>query len=511
MPVNVSLFCQPLLRIFLLLSISFHVFSQQEINTSPYYDLANYRIYPQEKIIKLWGEFGSCSNGMCYENNGYTAVKHIDFDSTALVFIDRQMYFKEDLSDVDLNTLTAIYPDTPVSYGGQRYHSPIFSDKKNLYISSFHNALTNSESPYRIPLPQMQRLNPYLFKNDQNEYFIILRTFNKPEEAIQKIDDVKLDPNTLKYVVGSFYTDKNGLYLLGNFYNDNTHQYEKNKKVEDSHGQLVIPKITKNTISYGEAIYGKNERLLAKYPYPSRDVVKRIGNYDILKNGKVTSGYYKNPAPEEFAIYPFIADAYPACIFEQDGELYFKGTQKVKNGYTYGLLFKTDQDYISVNYHNGEKEIKHFKQLNIYNVTKNTYEPFEIKRYRQVDEDFYIYKGALYGYGAPTFSHDPRINYAKLQRISYSNYYTDGKYMFYNSQTDRYRYAPNYARTFEPINPNMIINNVDFATLEIVNENLLIDKNRIYTIKNTTEPGIDAIPRNKLGIKTIVIGAVKYQ
>lgn len=68
---------------------------------------------------------------------------------------------------------------------------------------------------------------------------------------------------------------------------------KKNKKVEDSHGQLVIPKITKNTISYGEAIYEKDERLLAKYPYSSRDVVKRIGNYDILKNGKVTSGYYK--------------------------------------------------------------------------------------------------------------------------------------------------------------------------------------------------------------------------
>lgn len=513
MPVNTTTFYKQFLPISLFLSISLNAFAQQEINSSNYYELGNYRIYPQEKIITQGGMFGECTkNGVCRDGYGYFPLEHLDFDNTALVFINRQMHFKEDLPSVDLNTLETLYPDTPVLHRGTIYSFPVFADKKNLYISiNSSNALTDEKSPGRISLPQMPRINPYLLKSEQGEYFVILRNIHQPEDAIQKLEELDLDPATLKYVAGNFYTDKNGLYWLGSFYNSKTGKHERNKKLEDRHGKSIVPQIMSDSICYDEAIYVKNASSPTKYPYQASDVAKRVKHYDILKNGKVTAGYYNNPAPVELAFHPYVVMAQDAYVYAQNDELFFKGVQSVGESNSYGMILKTDNNYLLVNNGNNPNEVKPFRQLNIYNVTKNAYEPFETQHYRQIDEEFYIYKGALYGYGAPTFSNDTRFDYTKLQRISYSYYYTDGKYMFYNDQQDKYRYTLNYNRTFQPINPRMIIENVDFTTLEIVNENLLIDKDRIYTLTNNPEPGIQVIPRNKLGIKTIAIGATKFQ
>lgn len=208
-------------------------------------------------------------------------------------------------------------------------------------------------------------------------------------------------------------------------------------------------------------------------------------------------------------------------MFEHNGTLYFKGIEAINTGsnsdylYRSGPLFYTDNGFYLINARS--KPIHYTSgQVQIYNQITRAYEPLEIEHFREIDEYFYTYKNALYGYEVPVFHNSSNINYDQLQRIAYSYFYTDGRIVFYNADSRIKIPSLDYAREFHPIAPGLIIEGVDLDSVQVINEYMLIDAKNIYTIAQVyidqqSQYRIQTISRGQLGFEVLVFGATPFK
>lgn len=217
-----------------------------------FYPLANYRIYPEEKKIKI----GTPVGGVSWEGYAYLPAKHIDYDKTTLVFIDRQFYFKEDLNDVDLSTLQVLYEGGLLRDDRSYYaESPVFIDKHAVY----YNGISERGGRYhrRFVIPEhLQQLNRYLWQDQKGKLYLVPRRYEGNDEFFtQPIEHVDLDPLTLRHVGNSFYTDKNGLYWLAPYFASTGYRAGMHIRLEESHGKALSATIHGDYVIYGEAVY----------------------------------------------------------------------------------------------------------------------------------------------------------------------------------------------------------------------------------------------------------------
>ena len=503
-----------------------------------FYVLGSYRIYPEEKII----EKKQVIAGTHYGGFHYSPLKHVRYDSTTLVILDNNLYFKEYLKQLDLDSLEVLYPESPfpVLNANTAPSAPIFLDKDKFYSNG---AMGLGHNEYEYPRPseqKMKRVHTYLWQDQQGALYLAPR-YKQPSNApfLQPIGDIEIDIATFSYVAGSFYTDKNGLYWLP--LNQMQGEFQNNMQLEQSHGKVIVPQVRGGIIIYGQAVYENNTgSRVFKHPYNADEIEGLYGNYIRLKNGDAYTlwGGKVNLLPERKNLRA-ITTSQGFFMFERNGELYFKGVDPVKMGEDeenierQGELYYTDNGFYlhtGIYRHSENRTFIHYPEghVHIYNQEKGAYEPLEVAHFREVGDALFVYKNALYAYAAPIFSDDPAINYSQFQRIEDTVFYTDGNLLFYLPLTyaGTGRNVPreadlNYnthmalAREFKPIPAEAIMRGVNFDSLQIVSSSFLIDNKKIYTEIAGGRQEIFGgklyyIPRDKLGFEVKVFAAKPF-
>lgn len=462
-------------------------------NSSTYYELGSYRFYPEEKLITRYGLSGTCErNGLCRSFSVNEPLKHINYDSTVLIITGRDFLFKEDLQDVDLSSLQLLYPETPVLHHSYIYEYPVYADRHTVFYSV--QALKEKNTTKRFTIPAMSSRHRYLLENSSKEQFVIPRTYGQDTPFPTSTSHLQLDAATLDYLDSHYYADKNGLYWLGKYKQGK--QTETGLMLENNLGKTTSPQSYQNIITYGQSVYFKNWFSPIKLPYQAGDIAEHLGLYVRLKNDELYTGEKKVILPAGLTDYRLLSSS--ALMFERNGALYFKGPEEIRDDKKSGLLVHAKTGFYLLNAYHPAQNL-HYDQVFIYDPLKQAYEPLNVENFREVDNQYYVYKNKLYGYTAPSFSDEPRFNFNNIQRLSYSNYYSDGKQVFYHNPQD-IKYTPErYNWQYKPISTDRIIEGVDLASLQVINENMLIDDARIY------QPDRLPIPRDRLGIKIMVI------
>lgn len=489
-----------------------------------FYELGNYRIYPGEKRVDEGGMIGGCSpNGLCWDGYGYAPVK-LDYDTTILVFFAGRFEFKERLQTNDVSSLRVLYQNIRDGY------SPVIMDNQTVY---YRNGLVDSSSPeLRVALPSMKRLNDYLFEDAQGDTYAIpvdyyrSQSYRSSEEVPFKIDNLELDPATLTHIAEQCFADQNGLYWLGSYsHYVNSHlKTGVNLQLEDNFGGNTVPVLYPSYIIYGDAIYYRdklNGPVVKKLndfegSLHSADIVQIEGDLILFRNGKLymprwidgTHQYQLEVLLEgKEVIAPVTWDMDYQWV-EKDGNLYFKGETSgdAGDGKVLGALARTREGYYLFDARKAHEPRSLYQKVFIYTHPAGEYEDFDLSQFRRIDNWFFVYKGVLYGFDNPTSSNDKRFNFEQLKPIADSGFYTDGHMVFFNNRQELYGYrhlrGAFYARVFEPIDEEMIIEGVDLPSLQIIGNGLIVDQNRIY---NSTGHQMQIVPRDKLGFDIQIV------
>lgn len=505
------------------------------------YILGKYKIDPTEQKIWVSKFFSETINGGGHAwGEKYVLDSTIDYNNTTLFVIGNQFIFKEHISEnwsippqLDFNTLKVINIDVE-EYGGS-----LCRDKNFLYRNSI--GIEQQSKWESISLDGYKVINDFVYQKDDDLYFL------SQDFELKKIENLKLDASTLEKVMGNYFTDKNGLYLLGgystrefkaektetglviyrkeweSFFHNQSLQLERQNK-----RKWVTPIIKTDYFIYNEKVYSPsspNSHL--PLPLNSKEMVElgiknnsyanytttfladnehtfvtkgRNGGYGTLEERYGNKWFVGNSFFEKNVNQWEIISRGDLGILQEDGEnLYFPSQLKPTNKDNYvGIVIRKQNEFYSFDL-NENSTLKKFNKIFIFNFELKKYEELDITQYRYLSENLWIYKNRLYMYSSGIGLPIKDLNDVKnLHFITQNNKNTN--FMINNNSLVYMGKFGGLSTLGEGVNRvqilgNRIISDVDFSTLKVISTDVLRDDKNIY-LGNYN--GISVIPIKSL-------------
>lgn len=467
-----------------------------------------FMISPAERLI--YGQYATGGtdvvDGKTYHWHGvdYAPAEDIDFNTTSLIFIGDRIFLKDffPIRSVDIlslkvidysigsdeNTVTLLSPSEEKVYGVRKYGAH-----------------------YSIDIKGYTHVSKVIFKDKSGKLFFI--PYGKSE--LQEFD-MPLDEESLKHVNGNYYTDKNGLYLFGSYFggrklepNDGKINYEaslferyfiyKNAAYpyKETHTanefRLNADRLNK-IILWGDIYLGDGEKLI-KLP---------TGNAGSIKTFATSAEFIQTNTPPEpvnewnnFDIIVVGHDNKGKTIYYPSKKMY------IESGTFYSLI-KTSGNFYGLTGSSERREAIKLKNVMIYNVDKEKYEPIEVDKFRRITPYFYVYKNRTYYMDSYPFETD--IDISSLYPIKHNGietkFYTDGKLLLGGDHLGEKNIEKRDGEiwyTFKEIP----FQDVDWGSLQVVRQSMLIDKNNIYMLEYNSAMRI--IPIKDIGIDVKVV------
>lgn len=481
-------------------------------NNDKIYILGDYQINPAKKQVGRYTMIG----GVTWDGFEYRPDERINYDSTTLFFLGNHFFFKEDIQlfpELDLNTFRIIRSELNRDESGDR-HRLLARDKNYLYKglptkNVFGNYDTINISDYEI-------INDYIYKKNGELYSISgeVRWIDR-DFKLRKVEGVTLDESTLTHIMGNFFADKNGLYLL----------YEKSVQLEESNGKMITPIIKRNYFIYGDKVYSGSRVALplnankikeldvSESEYYIRYPVSFLADddntcatgcsecqYTVLKFGKEHYNWESddNFFKENVNLWQIISPSSGIkFIIDDDGKTYYlpSAVKRFVGSIREPVLVKTPNGFYT--FSTRGRFLQKINQVFIFNFDTQEYEELDVSQYRYLSRTFKIYKNRLYGTDGYTVEESvdvENLHFITLRNVK-TNYLTDGKSLIY-TRSGSTRTRGKDGKTMQVLG-EQIISGVDFPTLKVVTADVLIDKNNIY---NGKYDGIGVIPIKALGL-----------
>lgn len=512
------------------------------------YILGKYKINPTEQKIWVSEFFSETINGGGHAwGEKYVLDSTINYNNTTLFLIGNQFVFKEDISknghfppQLDFNSLKVINIDVE-EYGGS-----LCRDKNFLYRNSI--GIEQQSKWESISLYGYKTINDFVYQKDNDLYFLS-RDFE-----LKKIENLKLDVSTLVKVMGNYFTDKNGLYLLGGystrefkaektetglviyrkewesfFHNESIQLEKKNKRTQ------TTPIIKTDYFIYNAKVYSpRTSNSHLPLPLNSKEMVEleiknnSYANYTTNfladndhtfvsiseKGGYVTlearygnQWFVGNDFFEKNVNQWEVISRGDLGLFKgKDGNLYFPNQLKQTNRDNYaGIVVHKQKEFYDFEL-NENSTLTKFDKVFIFNFDIKEYEELDPTQFRYLYENFWIYKNRLYMYSSgvglpikelmdntnlyPIKHHDKKTNFL----INKNSLVYIGKF----GGTSTLGEGLNTVQVFG----NRIISNVDFSSLKVITADVLKDDENIYIGKYD---GISIIPIKSLGLNINIL------
>lgn len=467
--------------------------------------IGNFKIVPAEQTVyekeyTSGTDMDSDGNVIHWDGYRYVPSRTVNFGTTKLIVAGSIIFFKElfPIHSVDPTTLCLIFQ----SFGYESNYTYLLSPFENIvYLLE-----GDMRAPSKIDISGYTHIRQLLFKDERGKLFFIPMREGKLLEV-----DISLDEKSLQHTAGNFYSDKNGLYYLG----ENTRC-----QLEKSNGRNLRPILYEKYFVYGDAAYPyvcdadpKRFRLNAK---TTQKVSTVYDTYlgDDSKIFKLSNNFSRTISPSLIKPWRMVEKGRPQAPFhkwqfidiltvrgnKEGNTLYFSSPGHYANGGSYYTLIKTPSGFYGLTGSSEHLEAKVIDQVMIYDAKKKKHEPIEIEQYKRLTANFYLYKGNLYETDANLV--ETKVDIKKMKAILANNqktdFYTDGKYLLggYNlwhkekMQEGRYKFS-------EPL-----FKDVDWETLHVVNEKMMIDKNNLYQESSSI---LKIIPLEKIEIPVLVI------
>ena len=493
------------------------------------YLLGGYLINPTKKQVSLYEMTGGAMpNGGHWDGYRYVPSDIINYDSTTLYIVGNQIFFKEEMDffpELDLNSLRIIHSDI------DGYIDFFACDKNHLYKNAIGTPADDIRymKPLRtINLSDYKMINDRIYQKGRDLYFLAMDT-DLMQFELEKIENVTLHTPTLKHLTKRYVADKNGLYLLNGYWfwvsEDDYDGYYTSIQLEKSNGKTITPVLNPNYFIYGNKVYSTHSNYEKALPLNAEKIKELIvddfyqvylladdnhvfkaegyGGYDTDSNLDKSEFFSKNVnqwqvisvneyfvKEQNFVMIDGITLYLPSAIKRFEGSSH--NDEGMENNRT---LVKTPNGFYSflgTFAHTVEKIGKVF----IFNFDTKEYEELDASQYRYVSRYFRIYKNRVYG--SDDLPIKEPIDAENLHFITHhgkrTNYMTDGKLLIYKWGSG--------ITEGEGINKMQIlgeqhaISGVDFSTLKVITEDILIDKNNIYN----GDGGIGIIPIKALNL-----------
>jgi len=453
-----------------------------------------------KKIGRL--EYFDCSDenyhAECY---GYFEIPNLNFETTYLYIIGKEVLFIEDQA-FDTNTLQTL--ELGMSWKEATKKDALYFDKNGLYRRLFAKNKI-------IDLKEYTHLESHFFTKDNELYFADIYGFYK----INKTQ--KLDFKSIKLIAGNYFMDKNGFYFSNTYSIDNGGKIDRieyikiqdsvanpeisitddyciiNKKVYPLHSQLQeinldYRKIQKLVIDEYDGKIVLSDGLNVYYRYQSNYTFEKI---DCNSENKKNELYCLE---KDFLKIRLLRDtAYNEYHFDIDnGILYFdKKDSKMEFENPSGTIFElNDGFYLYDDYSTATR----INEVKIWNTQKEVYENIEREKYQFISREKYYYKGNLYGNHSRLEQNDFNINGLKIIKAYGHSYIADDKILIDFNESGKLNIAKLKVIKMpdgEPTNyltdgknliyENQLIENFENIDIKVVSQDLLVTKNNIYS------------------------------
>ena len=474
------------------------------------FNIAGYLISPDEQVVycpQMIGGTDYAPDGSIlghWDGHEYVPCMDIDFKTTNLYFMGSNILFKElfQITTVDVSSMRVLHHSIGYSYNYTSILSPIENRVYWLYDSWVSAS---------IDISGYTHIRQIIFKNGKGKLFFLtvrdLRAITIP-----------VDEATLQHVFYNYYTDKNGLYWFDDWNNC--------LQLESSHGKPVQPVFFDRYLVYGDAAYpygtpsgrdktqkdlrlnanelrliktnygqylGDNDKLLDLPPSFTNTSIRFISPADIIQQG----------TPEEPVSEWESFDIITVGGNLKGNTVYYSSKKTYAGGGRYYCLIKTSSGIYGVTGSSIRLEAVKFDNEMIFNIEKDDYEPIEVGRFRRLTSYIYIYKNQMYGYNSIPVETD--IDMLKLQAICLNGkateFFTDGTYLVGGYHFGRMKVelkgTQEWYKFEEPL-----FRDVDWESLQIVNEKVMVDKNNIYQVEDGF---LKITPIKDLGLEVKVI------
>ena len=220
--------------------------------------------------------------------DGFRFVKDsiINYDSTVLVIIDNEVYFKEYLpKEMDISALRIV----------KDFNDAYLSDGKSI----FHYNTGLNDLFKRIDISGMKEVTDFVFQKPSGKLF-----FLKPYAfELVELDLKNLDLPTLKHISGQYFYDKNGLYFFGGHDGLDGKYIEKSEMIMPSNGKNIVAKINRQYFVYDGAVFALTRAERIERLKINPDKMIEIGPIEIA-NYLLTDGensYFSSSGYDDFS------------------------------------------------------------------------------------------------------------------------------------------------------------------------------------------------------------------
>jgi len=473
-----------------------------ELQDKKYYKLGNYRIYPDRKIILTC--YNSTSDIQASHWEGCYQDSLINFDSTALVFYGNSFDFKEHFDSlIDYNTLKVLHYDI------EKNHARTMCKDKN---SIYNNGLTGD----KIDISDYKCINDWIYLDNEDDIFFMTQEgiFSK-----MNIYDEKPHLSDIEFLPDNYFFNKDGLNTFKRQYN---YKDERNiwfnsvpVRIEENNGEKITPTVRRHYFIYGSNVYlrqigegykkQESRRLFMDVTHLKEFILsENFYQSYILSDGKDTYIFPEKIQDKinvsSLSRWIQLSRDFQRFTYEKKSNtLYFALDNNSVSGdweAMYGTLISIDRNFWFINFSGYEDD-----KGNMFSLDKimirgiNGYEELDIDNYKYIDRDLYTYNGVLYENLCREVEGYKMLDLSNIHPVKHNdiptNYYSDGKVLFYHDQ-DYGRQVTQDGTLYPPI-----IENVDFSSLKVVTQRMLVDKDNIYD-------GAIVIPIDSLGVKVKV-------
>ena len=449
-------------------------FSQTNIETNNrMYHIEEYQIYPGLKVV-----FGKKWTG----GNTYTYAKEesIDYQNTCMIFCGH-LHFKEGFPvKSDLSSLQLIHH----SIGYENNYSYLFSPTEEVVYVLRKRQLS------AISVKGLKHVKGLIFKDKSKKLYFIPSVGGYNFYPIS----MPVDETELQHVAYDFYTDKNGLYYFD--------RYGKGTQMlESSNGKVIHAIPYENYLVYGDAAYsyGGGARLNASSLRTIRSV---YGSYLIDGATHPTLGsLIKKGLPEEPMNEWNCFDILVVGQNRKGNTLYYPSKEIYAGGGSYYTMIETSKNRYGITGSSNKLEVVKFDDVMIYNLQTDKYESMEIDKFKRLTVNVYIYKGQMYYSNSEPVEMEG-VDIEKLHPITLhgkpTEFYTDGKTLLGGYNLGKMKIEERGKHKWRIFTG--LFRQVDWDSLHIVSEYIMMDKNNIYQVNNTI---LEVIPIKTLGLPVL--------
>ena len=431
---------------------------------------------------------------------GYYEIPKMNFEKTSLYIVGKKVLFIEDQT-FDVNTLQAI--ETGKSWKEATKRDALYYDKNGIYRRLFIQNKKDYSEGFTL-------LKDNSFTKNNELYFAESHGFYRIENSQQ------LDFDSIKQIVGQFFMDKNGFYFAKSnvisHYDDTIDSIEF-EKVQEMNVNPQI-KVFEDYCIINKKVYALQSNLkeleLDYNNIQKLDVFKFDGAKAFSDN---TNIYYRYMSTSSIDKVDCSADENELYCIEKDfskiellretgfteyhydidkSVLYFDTYDK-EIGFTEtsGDIYKISDGYY---FQDHDRFSERIKEVKIWNPKNKAYENLDIEQYKHIFRVNYYYKGNLYGHHSELIHKNFNIKALKVLK-TYKHYYiSDDKIIVNFSESDALDLAKLEVLKMPDGEPsdyltdgkslvydNQLIENFENIDVNIVNQDLIITKNYIYS------------------------------